>query len=78
MSAKGTVYFFTVLSGAGKTTIGGLFHQRLKATKPNVVLLDGDEIRVSFGEDVGYTHEERQRWAQRIFRVCRLLSGQGD
>ena len=77
MSAKGTVYFFTVLSGAGKTTIGGLFHQRLKATKPNVVLLDGDEIRVSFGEDVGYTCEERLRWAQRIFRVCRLLSGQG-
>ena len=42
MNEKGTVYFFTGLSGAGKTTIGGLFHQRLKATKPNVVLLDGD------------------------------------
>lgn len=77
MSEQGTVYFFTGLSGAGKTTIGGLFHQRLKATKPNVVLLDGDEIRVAFGEDVGYTQPERLRWAGRIFRVCRLLSGQG-
>ena len=77
MSEKGTVYFFTGLSGAGKTTIGGLFHQRLKATKPNVVLLDGDEIRVAFGEDVGYTQPERLRWAGRIFRVCKLLSGQG-
>lgn len=74
---KGSVYFFTGLSGAGKTTIGGLFHQRLKATKPNVVLLDGDEIRVAFGEDVGYTQAERLRWAGRIFRVCRLLAGQG-
>ena len=45
MSQQGTVYFFTGLSGAGKTTLGGLFHQRLKAAKPNVVLLDGDEIR---------------------------------
>ena len=77
MSQQGTVYFFTGLSGAGKTTLGGLFHQRLKAAKPNVVLLDGDEIRGAFGEDVGYTQEERLRWAQRIFRVCRLLSGQG-
>lgn len=77
MSENGTVYFFTGLSGAGKTTIGGLFHRRLKATKPNVVLLDGDEIRVAFGEDVGYTQGERLRWAGRIFRVCKLLSGQG-
>lgn len=77
MSQQGTVYFFTGLSGAGKTTLGGLFHQRLKAAKPNVVLLDGDEIRGAFGEDVGYTQGERLRWAQRIFRVCRLLSGQG-
>ena len=77
MSDQGTVYFFTGLSGAGKTTIGGLFYQRLKATKPNVVLLDGDEIRVAFGEDVGYTNDERLRWAGRIFRVCKLLSAQG-
>lgn len=73
----GTVYFFTGLSGAGKTTIGGLFYRRLKATKPNAVLLDGDEIRLAFGEDVGYTQSERLRWAGRIFRVCKLLSDQG-
>jgi len=74
--AKGTVYFFTGLSGAGKTTIGGLFHQRLKTTKPNVVLLDGDAIRPVFGEDVGYTHGDRLRWAYRIFRMCKMLADQ--
>ena len=77
MDNQGTVYFFTGLSGAGKTTVGGLFYRRLKATKPNAVYLDGDEIRVAFGEDVGYTQEERLRWAGRIFRVCKLLSDQG-
>ncbi len=57
--------------------MGSLFYQRLKNTKPNAVYLDGDEIRVAFGEDVGYTSDERLRWAGRIFRVCRLLSDQG-
>ena len=56
MEHKGTVYFFTGLSGAGKTTVGSLFYRRLKNTKPNAVYLDGDEIRVAFGEDVGYTN----------------------
>lgn len=77
IKTEGTVYFFTGLSGAGKTTLGGLFHQRLKAVKPNVVLLDGDEIRPVFGEDSGYTQAERLRWAGRIFRMARFLAGQG-
>lgn len=74
---KGTVYFFTGLSGAGKTTIGGLFYRRLKARKNDVVLLDGDLIRPVFCEDVGYTTEDRLRGAQRVFRLCRMLSNQG-
>jgi adenylylsulfate kinase len=74
---KGTVYFFTGLSGAGKTTIGGLFHRRLKSTKSNVVLLDGDQTRPVFNEDVGYTDEDRRRGAYRLFRVVKMLSDQG-
>lgn len=77
MSDKGTVYFFTGLSGAGKTTIGGLFHSHLKARKPNLVWLDGDQTRTVFEEDIGYTHEERLRGAKRVFRVCKMLSDQG-
>lgn len=45
MENKGTVYFFTGLSGAGKTTLGGLFYQRLREKKPNVILIDGDILR---------------------------------
>ena len=74
---KGTVYFFTGLSGAGKTTLGGLFHRRLKAAKPNVVLLDGDQIRPVYNEDIGYGDADRVKGAQRTFRVAKMLADQG-
>lgn len=74
---KGTVYFFTGLSGAGKTTLGGLFYRRMKAKKADVVLLDGDQLRPVFCEDLGYTAEDRLRAARRAFRVCKMLTDQG-
>lgn len=77
MREKGTVYFFTGLSGAGKTTLGGLFYQRMKARKNDVVLLDGDQLRPVFCEDMGYTDADRLKAAWRAFRVCRMLSDQG-
>lgn len=77
MENKGTVYFFTGLSGAGKTTLGGLFYRRLKKMKSNVVHLDGDQIRPVFGEDMGYAPEDRLCLAKRTFRVCKMLADQG-
>lgn len=74
---KGTVYFFTGLSGAGKTTVGGLFYRRLKAREDNVVLLDGDQIRPVYNEDIGYTDADRIKGAQRTFRVANMLADQG-
>ena len=73
----GTLYFFTGLSGAGKTTLGSLFHERLKNSKPNVVYLDGDLLRPVFCEDTGYSSQDRLKRAQRIFRVCKMLTDQG-
>jgi len=76
MSEKGTVYFFTGLAGAGKTTIGGLFYRKLKARKPNVFLADGDQTRSIFGRS-GYSTEERKDAARRGFRLWRELAEQG-
>lgn len=76
MSEKGTVYFFTGLAGAGKTTIGGLFYQKLKAQKPNVFLADGDQTRSIFGRS-GYSTEARLDAARRGFRLWRELAEQG-
>ena len=86
MSEKGTVYFFTGLAGAGKTTIGGLFYRRLKEKKPDAVLIDGDMTRTQAGHSAPdgsvlmedrYTTEARKAGAWGTFRRCRNLAEQG-
>ena len=75
---KGTVYFFTGLAGAGKTTIGGLFYRRMKERKNDLVLLDGDQLRrLSFNKQSRYTTEERREGAFYNFEMCNMLAEQG-
>lgn len=74
----GTVYWITGLSGAGKTTIGRLFYEKLRVQKESVLFLDGDTLREVFGNDLGYSRKDRFQCAMRYSRLCRLLSGQGQ
>ena len=72
----GRVFWITGLSGAGKTTIGYLLYTKLKAQKNPIVFLDGDELRKVFGNDLGYSKEDRLKSAFRNSRLCKLLSDQ--
>lgn len=65
------------LAGAGKTTIGRQVLARLKARRPNVLLLDGDHVRAIMGNDLGHTVEDRRINAWRICRLCQYLDSQG-
>jgi adenylylsulfate kinase-like enzyme len=70
------VYWITGLSGAGKTTIGKVLYTKMKETYPNTVFLDGDTMRKVFGDDLGYTREERIKCAMRYSRLCAMLQEQ--
>ncbi len=76
---KGTLYFFTGLAGAGKTTIGGLFYERLKARKPDAVLVDGDRSRTKNGatQKKDYSTEARMKGAFSQMRSCKEYTDQG-
>lgn len=72
----GVVYWITGLSGAGKTTIGKLFYEKLKQVYSNTVFLDGDIMREVFGADLGYTEIDRRKCAMRYSRLCNMLQKQ--
>ncbi len=72
----GTVFWITGLSGAGKTTIGSLFYEKLKEQQPNTVFFDGDTLRKVFGDDLGYSEEDRRKCAMRYSKLCQLLQEQ--
>lgn len=72
----GTVYWITGLSGAGKTTIGTRFYEYIKASKSNVVLLDGDTFRRIFN-NTDFTREGRDKAARVNQRLVQELTSQG-
>lgn len=77
MQKNGRVYWITGLSGAGKTTIGRLWYRELKEKQDNVVLLDGDQLRMVFGGGLGYSGSDRYQLASSYGRLCAMLSRQG-
>ena len=70
------VIWITGISGAGKTTLCDALYERLSATLPNIVKIDGDEIRAVFGSDLSYREEDRHVQISRIQRLAKLLSDQ--
>ena len=77
MNGKNRVYWLTGLSGAGKTTIGRLWRDELRAAGETVIFLDGDEMRAVFGTGLGFSGADRRKLAESYGRLCALLSGQG-
>ena len=74
------VIWLVGLSGSGKTTLGREMARQWRAHAPNVVLLDGDEVRQVFAHDRGddaYTLEGRRLNAERIVALCEMLDRQG-
>jgi adenylylsulfate kinase-like enzyme len=65
------------LSGAGKTTLANKIVREANKASSNTVLIDGDVIRDVFGNDLGYSLDDRRLNAQRICQLGKFLDGQG-
>jgi adenylylsulfate kinase-like enzyme len=65
------------LSGAGKTTLASEVVARVRKEQKNVVLIDGDMVREVFGNDLGFSRQDRLTNAKRICQLGKLLDDQG-
>lgn len=73
---KGTLYWITGLSGAGKTTISTLLYNYLKQRQDNIFLIDGDKIREVY-QNTDYTEAGREKISYTNMRLCKMLTDQG-
>ena len=74
---KGTLYWVTGLSGAGKTTIGNALYYELKKKQSSLVILDGDILKKLVGDSLGYSKEDRKKRAYYYSNLCKILTDQG-
>ena len=73
----GHTFWFTGLSGAGKTTLSKALTEELTQAGKKVVVLDGDELRSTISRDLGFTEEDRMEQNRRAANIARILNEQG-
>tara|TARA_X000000950_G_scaffold108424_2_gene136746 strand:+ start:14617 stop:15138 length:522 start_codon:yes stop_codon:yes gene_type:complete len=71
------VIWLTGISGSGKTTLANCIIKKLRIKYPQSILVDGDEIRELFGNDLGYSLKDRLVQIERIQKVVKFLEKQG-
>ena len=74
---KGTLYWFTGLPGAGKTTLSKKFNNWLESKNQQAILLDGDSLREILGDQFGYEPEQRKALALSYAKLSKNLTEQG-
>jgi len=70
-------FWFTGLSGAGKSTIADAFEQALWHRGLQTCMLDADAIRQGLNADLGFGREARSENVRRIGHVARLMVDAG-
>lgn len=75
---RGTVLFFTGLSGSGKSTIARAVRNKVleRSTEP-VTLLDGDLVRRQLSADLGFSRTDREINIRRIGWVAAQVADHG-
>ena len=71
------VFWFTGLSGSGKSTIANLVEKRLHAEGRHTFILDGDNVRHGLNRDLGFTEADRIENIRRVAEVAKLMTDAG-
>jgi bifunctional enzyme CysN/CysC len=74
---KSKVFWFTGLSGSGKSTIANALELELHSRGIRTYILDGDNIRHGLNNDLGFTDADRVENIRRISEVAKLMVDAG-
>lgn len=74
---QGKVFWFTGLSGSGKSTIANAFEQALHQQGMRTYILDADNVRHGLNKDLGFTDADRIENIRRIAEVAKLMLDAG-
>ncbi len=77
MNQKAKVFWFTGLSGSGKSTIAIALEKELFAKGFHCYLLDGDNIRTGLCNNLGFSAEDRKENIRRISETSKLFVDAG-
>jgi bifunctional enzyme CysN/CysC len=69
---KAAVFWFTGLSGSGKSTVAKKLEEQLYQMKVHTMYLDGDNVRHGLNGDLGFSDGDRQENIRRVAEVARL------
>ena len=64
------------LSGTGKTTLANSLVNKIRSSGKPVALVDGDQVRLLFKNDLGHDIKSRKINAERICQLCLFLESQ--
>jgi len=77
LGQRGQAFWFTGLSGSGKTTMALALEKKLTEQNFLVALLDGDNVRDRLCKDLTFSMEDRTENIRRIAEVARILVHNG-
>jgi adenylyl-sulfate kinase len=70
------VFWFTGMSGAGKTTISTAVASELRSLGVSCLVFDGDDVRRRLCSDLGYSMADRTENIRRVCEMVRLCAEQ--
>ncbi len=70
---KGTILWFTGLSGSGKSSLAHAVEEQLHQRGCRTFVLDGDNVRHGLSSDLGFSDEDRVENIRRISEVAKLF-----
>jgi len=77
LGQKGVTFWFTGLSGSGKSTVAVALEQALHAQGKLSYRLDGDNIRMGINKNLGFSAEDRAENIRRIGEIAKLFCDTG-